>query len=259
MERQTNLGPSAGGASAWDAFDADAVALFAALAPVADASVLGRIASADNGAGAEAIRQLLRQLLRTGRLPAPMEWVPREALTLSRSADPEQDEREAKEQARAHAARALACAALLREHAEPLNADDPPGDELDLPRLCMSALVLGKPVIVGARRFCAWMIGQPAFEAWRSSAAVAAVLVSAEDRTLDDERWGAAADAALALAAASRFPRADRFGSSAGLAMLQEDARSLWLPFVRAALGKGCKRPADRAGNLRALLLPSGG
>jgi hypothetical protein len=225
----------------WSSLDPDPTLLFKGLSRLADQDVLSFISASDIGGSSHAIQNHLRQLLRTGILPVPLEWCPREAISLARYADPRTDlliNRKA-DPKRGHAARLLCAAALLRALPEPDQSDIASTD--DVARVATSALALGKPHVAAARRFLAWSALQS--DAWdRNQAypALGAVLLSIGDREITDPALASTADWVIGLSQTLRQPRIDRWSQSSS--MDHPEAYQLWIDLLHQSLILGSWR-----------------
>jgi hypothetical protein len=225
----------------WSSLDPDPTLLFKGLSRLADQDVLSFIAASDVGGSSHAIQNHLRQLLRTGILPVPLEWCPREAISLARYADPRTDLviNRKPDPKRGHIARLLCAAALLRAIPEPDQSDFATTD--DVARVASSALTLGQPHIAAARRLLAWSAMQS--ESWERSQAypaLGAVLLSIGDREITDDSLASNADWVLALSQTLRQPRIDRWSQSSQAE--NPDAYQLWIELLHQSLILGSWR-----------------
>jgi hypothetical protein len=133
-------------------------ALMIALAGLVDDSMLEQIAVADYGTGAEEAI-LLRRVRDDHEVIAPMPFVLREVLNLTRWSEPERDHPDSEDQQRrGHIIRAFACAVLLRFNVEPSNQGHDDGENQTLAQLLASLVTFGILYQVAALRFVAWRV-----------------------------------------------------------------------------------------------------
>jgi hypothetical protein len=131
--------------------------LLNAIRPQIDDSMLQEIAEADYGDDAYEHRAALQQIRDSGKVFAPIEWVPAEVLELIRWSQPEDPNwKPGSTGIRGHWMRAFSCAALLRMAGEPENSDRFGVDNQTMAPLVESSLILGREVCEAAVGFLAW-------------------------------------------------------------------------------------------------------
>jgi hypothetical protein len=111
------------------------------------------IAAADYGQECDDHAEAIAVIARTGRIPVPMDWVPREVLTLTSYSEPaDYIERE---RPAAHLRRAFACALVLIADAN--DGLGWSGENSTMAPLVESAQALGSDVGEAAAEFAAWL------------------------------------------------------------------------------------------------------
>ena len=121
-----------------------------------DDSMLREIAEADYGLDADAHLRALNAL-KTGNLPVPMPWEPREVLELVRWSEPEDPTwRPGSAGVRGHWMRLFSCAILLRAANEPENSGYFLGEDSTIIQLVDSAMKLGQESSHAALLFLLW-------------------------------------------------------------------------------------------------------
>ena len=99
------------------------------------------IAEADRGRNADQNERLLRDIMASGQVPAPLEWYPREVLELTRWDEPSPNEGDAVFRRR-HLLRAFACAALVHSYGDGAGYDYEGGRAATVLHLLGSVVVL---------------------------------------------------------------------------------------------------------------------
>lgn len=148
--------------------------LLVALRPHVDDEMLDDIARADYGMEADAHLRELRAIRDDGTVPAPMDWVPREVLSLVRWTEPGDPNQSLWD----HHRLAFVCAALLRADAEPANHATLISEVDSLAGLLDSAIVLGGPILDAALPFLAWRVAHPAEDTERPFFAFGVLLLA---------------------------------------------------------------------------------
>ncbi len=121
-----------------------------------DDSMLREIAEADYGMDADAHLRALHAA-KTGNLPAPMPWEPKEVLELVRWSEPEDHTwKPGSTGERGHWMRLFACAILLRAASEPENVGYFAGEDSTIIQLVDSAITLGEKSSQAALSFLLW-------------------------------------------------------------------------------------------------------
>jgi hypothetical protein len=134
-------------------------ALLDLLRPQIDDAMLEEMSKMDYGDSAGEHLQALREIRDRRRVFAPMEWVPQEALELTRWIEPEDPGQESAARGiRDHRMRAFACAVLLRASAEPENKGFFLGEDKTAARLVASGFALGPDVQEATVKLLAWSL-----------------------------------------------------------------------------------------------------
>lgn len=144
-------------------FEPSADALFDLLRERIDNSMLREIAGNDVPFRTDANLKALIPIRRTGKIPAPLEWEPKEVLELTKWTEPddlELNDEVDHDPVRGHIIRAFACAALLKAGADPENDGRLPGEIDTLVQLLSSALVLERDVQNATARLIAWRLAK---------------------------------------------------------------------------------------------------
>jgi hypothetical protein len=177
--------------------DSAAGALLSLLRPHLDDDMLQQIADADWGMNADLNLARLRQIRDDGAVFAPMDWEPREVLSLvrwSEPADPNAGPRD-------DFIRAFVCAALLRTDAEPENQPHCDSENETLAQLVAASISLSGEFVEGATRFLAWKIAHVAIDEERPCFAFALLLLVVLRRArYAEEEVGRLAEAVVAEA-----------------------------------------------------------
>ena len=119
-------------------------------------SMLREIAQADYGMDADAHLRALNAV-KTGNLPVPMPWEPREVLELVRWSEPDVREwKPGSAGARGHWMRLFSCTVLLRAASEPENEGYFTGEDSTIIQFVDSAIKLGKKSSQAALAFLLW-------------------------------------------------------------------------------------------------------
>ena len=130
-----------------------------------DDAMLREIAEADYGDDFDLHLQVLQHIRDTGEVPAPMQWHPREVLSLIRWSEPDDPTwKPGATGRRGHVMRAFSCTALLRAAAEPQNHDLLEGENVTLAQLLASIEVLGKPYDDATLGFLIWHLDRMPLE-----------------------------------------------------------------------------------------------
>ncbi len=119
----------------------DASRLLRTLSAALEAEDLRWIAKADRGRNADQNERLLRDIVSSGQVPAPLEWCPREVLELTRWDEPSSDDGDAVFRRR-HLLRAFACAALIHSYGDGAGYDYEGGRAATVLHLLGSIVVL---------------------------------------------------------------------------------------------------------------------
>jgi hypothetical protein len=144
-----------------------------------DDSMLREIAEADYGMDADAHLKAL-SAIKTGNVPAPMEWEPKEVLELVRWSEPEDPTwKPGSVGARGHWMRLFSCAVLVRAAAEPENDGYFTGEDSTIIQLVDSAIKLGAHTSLAALKFLCWRMQYRTLDEWdRPYFAIAILLLS---------------------------------------------------------------------------------
>jgi len=144
-----------------------------------DASMLREIAEADYVMDADAHLKAL-SAIKTGNVPAPMEWVPKEVLELIRWSEPDDPTWKPESVGdRGHWMRLFSCAVLIRAAAEPENDGYFIGEESTIIQLVDSAMKLGLDTSLAALKFLCWRMQFRPLDEWdRPYFSVAILLLS---------------------------------------------------------------------------------
>lgn len=149
-----------------DRFDPSSESLLRLIFRHVDEPMLQEIASADYGMDADEHLSQLRAI-KSGKIPAPMQWEPREVLELIRWSEPEDPTWSPGSKGdRGHWMRLLSCAVLLRAEAEPANEGYFTGEDSTIIQLVDSAIKLGDDVANAALQFLCWCMQSPGFGDW---------------------------------------------------------------------------------------------
>jgi hypothetical protein len=121
-----------------------------------DRPMLRAIAEADYGMDANDHLKAL-EALKSGDMPAPMGWVPKEVLDLTRWSEPDDPQNAPVQQGvSGHWIRLFACTILIRAAAEPKNEGYFLGEDSTIIQLVDSAIQLGPEPAAAALKFLCW-------------------------------------------------------------------------------------------------------
>ena len=133
--------------------------LFDWLRPQINDTLLAEIADADYGMEAEAHFQALKHIRNRDKIPAPLAWVPREVLDLTRWSEPDNVTwKQSGTGVPGHLMRLFCCAVLLRAAAVQQYADTYDGENETIVQLVASALKLGRDAIAPALSLLSWRV-----------------------------------------------------------------------------------------------------
>jgi hypothetical protein len=144
-------------------FEADPDALVRRLSAEIDDAMIADMAALDYGRDIAANAAALRDIRDSGRIPAPLPWVPREVLELTRWWRPDLEPLPA-DRRRGHRLRAFACAALLKGSGESANRELCEGQNQTVVRLLTSLDALDDGHEPAAIAMLFWLIGRLAPE-----------------------------------------------------------------------------------------------
>jgi len=144
---------------ALDTLAPDPDSLLRRLAAGIDDAMIADMAALDYGRDIAANKDALRDIRDSGCIPAPLPWVPREVLELTRwwrpDLEPLPDDRR-----RGHLMRAFTCAALLKGSGEPANREFCEGQNQTVVRLVASLCALDDGHEQAAIGLLFWLIGR---------------------------------------------------------------------------------------------------
>lgn len=222
----------------WKALKPDFGALLKVLGSLTAFHELSNMSGGDAGQDTDKHLFAIDVIARTGVVPSPLEWHPREALMQYRLRDPRA--RAESEQREAYAGRAFACAVLLRAACEEANLELIMAEIEDVQWFCESVMLLGKEVQELGARFLAQCAYEPdCLEELHPYVALGALILSMDTAGTEPTTIKGCSEYVNTLCDLYRRPRHKHWGETGEGAQEQVRRYGPLMNLARTQLGKG--------------------